>query len=100
MVKMSLLLGDEGMKKPSITLLGWVAVLGVLALARGAGADPYRVPGGRVNVTADDKRKKDGHTVSVNLSAAQAAAFDILKEFGTVIIELHKARLPKSRTRK
>jgi hypothetical protein len=57
-------------------------------------------PGKRVNVTADDKRKKDGHTVSVTLSAAQAAAFDILKESGTVIIELHKARLPKSRTRK
>jgi hypothetical protein len=53
-----------------------------------------------VNATADDNRKKDGHTVSVNLSAARVAAFDILKESGTVVIELHKARSPKSRTRK
>jgi hypothetical protein len=44
MVKASLLLGDEGMKKPSIALLGWVAVLGALAQARGAGADPHRLP--------------------------------------------------------
>jgi hypothetical protein len=39
MVNASLLLGDEGMKKPSIALLAWVAVLGVLAQAREAAAE-------------------------------------------------------------
>jgi hypothetical protein len=48
-------------------------------------------PGKRVAATADDKRKKDGHTVTVNLTVAQAAAFDILKESGIVIIAQHKA---------
>jgi hypothetical protein len=46
-------------------------------------------PAKRVLAMAQDKRKKDGHTVSVNLSAAQAQAFDIFKAAGTVSVQLH-----------
>jgi hypothetical protein len=49
-------------------------------------------PGKRVNAMAIDKRKKDGHTISVSLTTAQAAAFDILKESGAVVIAMHKAQ--------
>jgi tetratricopeptide (TPR) repeat protein len=44
----------------------------------------------QVTVVVDDKRKKDGHTVTVNLTRAQAQAFDSLKSVSKVTLELHK----------
>ena len=69
------------------------------------GASPHRtvMPGKRVIATTNDKRKKDGQTITVYLTSAQARAFDILKDSGTVIIELHKnsvAKTPSTKTKK
>src|SRR5947209_6353332 len=47
--------------------------------------------GNRVSAMTEDRRKKDGHTITVYLTPAQAKAFEALKDAGKVIVELHKA---------
>jgi hypothetical protein len=52
----------------------------------------------RIVATAEDKRIKGGHTVTVRMTAAQAKAFEALKDAGTVTVEpQQKGKDPKAK---